>query len=368
MSTISFSFARTNDAQAIMRFMDEHWRKRHVLSWNKDLLLKDFQDQKQSDRLNFGLAKDSEGHLLALFGFIFYNQNDLPDMAGSLWKVTDEAQKDHPMLGIQLRNFVIKNIPHRFFAAPGAGLQTETIYQVIRMNWHRMQQYFRLNPNLAEYHLVQCPAAQPKKTIQAKVELIKVQKETAETQLSAFDFEVFPEIVPHKDRAYLLRRYFDYPFYDYDVYLVKQTEDPSLADFAESKPVKSIVVCRRAVAEVEDEQCEKHYPTAYRMVDFLGEEALMPEIIEALALKMVEAGDEYLDFICHGFDEDLMKQGGMQALDFDSEECIVPNFFEPLLMKNVPVYCVSDKTDLHFRQCKADGDQDRPNGIKLAKG
>lgn len=366
MSTISFSIARINDAQMIMHFMGEHWRKDHVLSWSRELLLKDFQDQKQPDRLNLGLAKNAKGELLGLFGFIFYNQQDLPDMAGSLWKVTDEAQKAYPMLGIQLRNFVIKTIPHRFFAAPGAGRQTETIYQVIRMNWHRMQHYFRLNPNLSTYQLVQCASVQPVDTRPANVELIKVEKTTAAIQLSAFDFDAFPQRVPKKDKAYLLRRYFDYPFYDYDVYLVKNA-DPRLADFDGEKAVENIVVCRRAEAVVETKRKTKARATAYRIVDFLGEETLLSDILEALVQKMIDAGDEYLDFICHGFDEALMKKGGMQALDFDSKTCIVPNFFEPLLKKNVPVYCISDKTDLHFRQCKADGDQDRPNGVKLDK-
>lgn len=362
MSTLSFSFAQINDSPAIMHFMGEHWRKDHVLSWNRELLLKDFQDQKLSDRLNIGLVKNSEGDLLGIFGFIFYNQSELPDMAGSLWKITDEAQKQYPMLGIQLRNFVINNIPHRFFAAPGAGLQTQTIYQVIRMNWHRMQQFFRINPNLPEYYLIQCSdiKAHGINASLPEVELIKVDKATVEEQLSTFDFDAFPQIVPHKDKSYILRRYFDYPFYEYDVYLVKRKDAPSLADFNDKIKPENIVVCRRALATVEG---ESQAASAYRIVDFLGEDILLPNILDALAQKMVEAGDEYLDFICHGFNEVLMKQGGMQALNFDSEDCIVPNFFEPLLMKNVPVYCVSDKTDLHFRQCKADGDQDRPNGM-----
>jgi len=349
-----------------MKFMGQHWRKDHVLSWSRELFLKDFQDQKVSDRLNIGMVKDSECKVLGIFGFIFYNQSELPDLAGSLWKVTDDAQKQYPMLGIQLRNFVINNIPHRFFAAPGAGLQTRTVYQVIRMNWHRMEQFYRINPSLPEYHLIQCSDANEHSTSQflADVELIKVHERTAEEQLLTFDFDAFPQIVPHKDRAYILRRYFDYPFYEYDVYLVKRKSTPSSAGSRNKIRPQNIVVCRRAFATVDG---ESRSASAYRIVDFLGEEVLLPSILQILAQKMVEAGDEYLDFICHGFNEDLIKQGGLQPLAFDSKDCIVPNFFEPLLTENIPVYCVSDKTDLQFRQCKADGDQDRPNGIKFDK-
>jgi len=349
-----------------MKFIAQHWRKDHVLSWNRELFLKDFQNQKLSERLNIGLVKDAQCELLGIFGFIFYNQSDLPDLAGSLWKVTDEAQKQYPMLGIQLRNFVINNVPHRFFAAPGAGLQTQPVYQVIRMNWHRMQQFFRINPSLLEYHLIQCQEARQQSANSSfeGVELIKLHKETAEDQLSTFDFEAFPQIVPRKDKAYFLRRYFDYPFYEYDVYLVKRMATSTSLDLSDKIRPENIVVCRRAFATVDG---ESRSASAYRIVDFLGEEVLLPSILQILAQKMVEAGDEYLDFICHGFNEDLIKQGGLQPLAFDSKDCIVPNFFEPLVMENIPVYCVSDKTDLQFRQCKADGDQDRPNGIKFDK-
>ncbi|WP_024851374.1 hypothetical protein [Hydrogenovibrio kuenenii] len=370
MSTLSFSIARIHDAPAIMQFMDAHWRKGHVLSWSRELLLKDFQDEQNPNQLNIGLVKDSQGELLGLFGFMLYNQSELPDMAGSLWKITDEAQKQYPMLGIQLRNFVIKTIPHRFFAAPGAGLQTQTIYQVIRMNWHRMQQFFYVNPTLYDYHLVTSEHLK-KLPLQAEssvnVTLTLVQQETAAEQLSLFDFSAYSHIVPFKDQSYVQRRFFDYPFYDYDVYLVqrKRDDDPSLVDFDAENPVENLVVCRRAVARVDEDNESSLKASAYRIVDFYGEEALVPDIMKALEQKIIEAGDEYLDFICEGFDEDLMKQGGMKSLDFDSEEWIVPNFFEPLLKKSVPVYCVSDKTDQHFRQCKADGDQDRPNGVVL---
>jgi hypothetical protein len=365
VSNLSFSFAQITDLSVIMNFIGQHWRKNHVLSWNRELFLKDFQDQKLLDRLNIGLVKDSECELLGIFGFIFYNQSELPDLAGSLWKVTDDAQKQYPMLGIQLRHFVIKNIPHRFFAAPGAGLQTQTVYKVIRMNWHRMQHFFRINPSLPDYHLIQFSDANEQSISRSpvEVELIKVHKETAEEQLATFDFDAFPEIVPHKDKAYILRRYFDYPFYEYDVYLVRRKVTISFADLRKKIQPENIVVCRRAFAAVDG---EGRFASAYRIVDFLGMDILMPSILEVLAQKMVETGDEYLDFICHGFNEDLIKQGGLHPLAFDSEDCVIPNFFEPLLRENVPVYCVSDKTALHFRQCKADGDQDRPNGIKLA--
>jgi hypothetical protein len=76
---------------------------------------------------------------------------------------------------------------------------------------------------------------------------------------------------------------------------------------------------------------------------------------------MIARQYEYIDFVCHGFMRDYFVKAGFCQLDFDQNNTIVPNYYEPFLLKNVPVYCVSDQTALSFRQCKADGDQDRPN-------
>jgi hypothetical protein len=56
-----------------------------------------------------------------------------------------------------------------------------------------------------------------------------------------------------------------------------------------------------------------------------------------------------------------LKQAGMNSLNFDSTEVIIPNLFEPLVRENIPVNCIADRTSGNYRQCRADGDQDRPS-------
>ena len=93
MNDITFSFASLIDVDAIMTFLHEHWKKDHILSTNKELLLRDFAE---GNKLNIGIVKDGDGALLGIFGFIKYNSLPIPDIAGSLWKVTSEAQKNIP--------------------------------------------------------------------------------------------------------------------------------------------------------------------------------------------------------------------------------------------------------------------------------
>ncbi len=343
MANVLFSFAELDDLPALMAFMDRHWRKGHILAKSERLWRHEFL---HGDRLTMAVAKSAEGELLAIFGYIPYNASPLPDIAGSLWKVTDTAQQQYPMLGIQLRNFVIRSVAHRFFAAPGAGLQTRPIYQVIRMNWQRMQHYFWLNPAIQQPQLVKTPAdyVYPGLPTINPSSVLRLQRLDNAEQMAAFDFDHYQDIVPFKDQAYAARRFFDYPYFDYNVYAVYQGDHCC-----------NLVMCRRATAEGK---------TALRLVDFYGEETHLSDILRLLCDQAVASGDEYVDFVCHGFGAEAFYRAGWQALDFDQDALTVPNFFEPFLLKNVAVYCVSDPTPYRYRQCKADGDQDRPNYIR----
>ena len=71
---------------------------------------------------------------------------------------------------------------------------------------------------------------------------------------------------------------------------------------------------------------------------------------------------EYIDFLCYGFNyNNELINAGFSLLDTRNNNTIIPNYFEPFDKKNVPLYTAYNKTSKNFRQCKADGDQDRPN-------
>ena len=333
--------AKLSDTSAIMQFLHDHYRKNHFLSKNEQLFRYEFQDD---DRLNFGIALDQE-ELLGVFGFIKYNYSAVPDIAGSLWQVIHSER--YPMLGIKLRNFVIKNVPHLFFAAPGANLSTRPIYQSIGMNWNAMQHYYLLNPEKSQFELCDVAdgiqAEQQRHLFSNLVDMnVRLSKIDSIDALADFPFSDYGAIRPFKDLEYIKKRFFDYPIYHYDVYVLHV-----------GKELKNIVVCR---------QVNKQGQSAYRVVDFYGEETFMPQIISELVAVVIEQGNEYLDFISFGFDKQKMIQSGFSLLDYDNESVIVPHYFEPYVKQNIPVFCVSDRLSGGiFRQCMADGDQDRPN-------
>ncbi len=330
------SRAHLNDTIEIMQFMDDVWRKGHILSYHKELFLYEFQD---GEKLNFIITKNDENKIVGLFGFIPYNYSNNPDIAGSLWKVDPKVKA--PLLGMQMREYFKKNITHDFFAAPGAGLQTKSIYQVLKMNWNRMEHYYIANSVIEEFKICKNPQLQNINPIQDKS--IKFEKVTDKTILDNFRF-MGEEIVPRKDKQYFKKRFVNYPIYKYDIY-----------SLSNDGVIKNLIVCREVEAE-------GHY--AYRIVDFYGSELFMREIASFFYRLILEKKYEYIDFVSFGFDQNHLLDAGFTLLDFYNTQTTIPNFFEPFVQQNIPVYCVSDKSKKRFRQCKADGDQDRPNFVR----
>jgi len=329
------SFAQREDLPELMEFMNKCWRQGHILSKNPELFLHEFWEEKKL-RLNLAIAKYDKQELIGLFGFIPYSSAEFPDIAGSLWKV-DEKRSDEPMLGLKLRNFVIENVPHRFCAAPGAGLQTKEIYKFLKMDWFRMPHYYLRNP---QYEVRIGVFVETARELFLPVLVAEVQQLTAE-ELTDFPYKSFSSIAPLKDANYMKKRYIDYPYYDYRLLRFSHEEETCL------------VVYRFQEAEG---------GKILRIVDFLGEEKLIPQVTAYLYQLIQKESCEYADFIIEGIDYNLMNEFGWNLVDFDSNEVIVPNHFGPFVRKNVPIYCVADRNSkLKFRQCKADGDQDRPS-------
>ncbi|MEW7977351.1 MAG: hypothetical protein AB2814_07910 [Candidatus Sedimenticola endophacoides] len=279
---------------------------------------------------------------MGIFGFIKYNQSALPDIAGSLWKVV--PGEGAPLLGLRLRQFVMVNVPHRYFAAPGANVETRPIYHVLGMNWQRMAHYYLLNLELDTYRLATVPpgaraGVTPSPSPRPGTRLESVE---APRQLEAFAFDRPADVAPRKDRAYVCRRFLDHPRYDYQLLLYHTRGE-----------IPALVVCRW----VEHKGCR-----AWCIVDYYGEERHLEGIIPHLYRRLVAQGGEYLDLVCLGFEARALERAGLTALDLDQQALIIPNYFEPFEARNVPLYAVSGRSErFRPRLCRGDGDQDRPN-------
>lgn len=329
--SIIISQAHVDDTNEIMQFINDVWREGHILSKNKNFFLYEF---KNNNNLNIIIAKENN-KLVGFLGYYYYNNKNNPDMAGSMWKIHPDVQD--LLLGVKIRNYFIKNISQNFFSTPGPGIHMKPVYKILRMSWQRMEQFYIVNQQINEYKLLLNPIINEFKEIYNKNIMIKKAKTILDIKHYIFD----ENVQPLKDFSYIKKRYFEHPIYTYNVYYLEF-----------DNAISNIFVCRKSTVENN---------SAYRIVDFFGELTFIKEISTFLHDYIQKNNIEYLDFVNSGYSKKELLQAGFTLLDLDQNLTIVPNFFEPFVQKNVPIYCVADKSDKTIRQHKADGDQDRPS-------
>lgn len=331
MANINIRQANLSDLNSLMLFIDNYWKKDHILAVNKDFFLYEFQ---RGDKLNIIIAEAGD-QILGFLGYFYYNSNLLPDMAGSIWKIHPDS-KDR-LLGLKVRDYFVKNIKQNFFSTPGPGPHMQPVYRMLRMSWNKMEHFYMTNTEILDFKILHNPEV--KKINKVYSRNIEIRKISSIDEIKNYIFN--ENIVPLKDKKYIKKRYLEHPIYQYDVYILKYEGS-----------IKNIFIAREVLAKNR---------SAYRLVDFIGDVDFIREISSFLNDFIHENRMEFIDFINYGYNPKVLIEAGFVRLDLDCENTIVPNYFEPFVQKNVPVYCVADKTSKVYRQHKADGDMDRPS-------
>jgi len=324
--------ANISDADKIIDFIKNNWKKNHIVT-NKEFLLYEFGD---GLNLNFVIAKNEYGEILGLIGFIKKSYGlSVPDIFTSFWKVLDDVKV--PSLGIEIFNYLRKNIPHRSFMGVGINEKIIPIFKLFKMFTSEMQQYYMLNQFIDEYQIavVKNNKVGIANQINSNLKVLTLIEDTI--ALESIDFNRFSSNIPFKDSIYIEKRYFSYPIHKYDVY--------SIGD-------NGIIVLREVYV---------NNSKIARIVDFVGDISLIPKIAGDLYYIMVENNYEYIDFLNYGIKDDILSIAGFEKLDYSNDEIIVPQYFSPFLRENKKIYFFADTSNENFIICKADGDQDRPS-------
>ena len=147
---------------------------------------------------------------------------------------------------------------------------------------------------------------------------------------------------PRKDTWYLRRRYFHYPHFHYDVWAAR-----------ENGKLLAYLVTRTVTAQ--DTGCA----AVVRLVDFIGEDTVLPRLGGAIDAIVRRAGAEYIDCYNAGIPAAVWQAAGFTER-VEGDGCIIPNYLTPPLRENTEYYYFTNKPE-NFVLFKADGDQDRPN-------
>ena len=335
--------AKYSEIEKIMSFINEFWRKGHILALDRKLFEYEFVDGNQ---VNFVIAIDrNTGFIEGIFGFLNCSKTtdvNKKDIWGSMWKVVD-SRENIPFLGVELAKRVFTLTGCRTQIGNGANLNTTVPLR--RMFFGdkvaMMKQYYLLNNEIGEYKIAVI------KDKNNKGHLFKVQDTTIVELLSIndvkreFDLESIDSI-PYKDYWYINKRYFNHPYYKYKVYALQ-----------DSNGLVGALMMTRSV--------ECNGSKVLRIVDYIGNQKLFAGLGRALEGMLKNNGYEYIDFYTLGFDEDYIFRAGF-SLRIEQDSNIIPNYFEPFVRENAEIWAhYKHEGTLFF---KADGDQDRPNEIR----
>ena len=330
-------FARIEDVDEIMAFINKHWKAGHILATNKDFFLYELQNVDDPNQINMAIARDDKtNELVGIDGIYYYGKRlEGRDTSGCMWKV---IKSDNPVLGIDLFQFVMDNTRTRCIVGVGLGRMAIPIHKYLKFEVDVMTHWYRLNPNIKDFKiaLVTNPKI-PQSSLLSQAKFVRFPH--FENLNKVFDFEAYYESKsrPTKEDWYIKRRYFDHPIYTYEVFGIEL-----------NGAIKTICVFR-----IES----KNNAKALRFVDLIGEFEHIYYATQAIDELLLEYNAEYVDFYEHGLDISKMENAGWLLTKPSGN--IIPNYFYPFVQENIDIYYGIQ--DENYKVFKADGDQDRPN-------
>lgn len=322
----------TEDLPALRAFIDQHWRKGHILA-REQAVLDWYYGTGQG--ASFLLAK-RDGEIFAVLGYIdadrFYPRPPAQsELWLALWKVRDDAAV--PGLGLRLILELKKRYPQRPIAVLGMSEAASKIYKLLRYKVRTLDQLFIYNRQIKNFRLLS--GCLPNYRCQTFLVDVRMVNDVVKLLDDA------EQISDSRQRGvdYFIHRYLRNPFYRYRLFRIEL--DAQLC---------------YAIGRV----MSANGASALRLVDIYGQLPLLGQALGWFEQHLQRQGLEYMDlYLCSEQSADLQACGFINRADCTAD-VIVPNYFEPFLAQNVDLQCAVNR-EFSGPVFKADGDQERPN-------
>lgn len=343
MSLYTIKIVPKNEVDKLVSFIDSHWKKGHALVKSRELL--DFQHlDVTEDCYNFIVAENNETHEYdALVGFIPTSQYDEKlsaegDYWGAIWKCREDVTNteiNNAAFYVWKRIFKLPFF--HSYAAIGISDIAKQIYKASRIPVDYLRHYYIANEDCISFKigkgLIKGTVANQNRTSSIK-----------EISLEMIDDSMLQSVYrPRKTIQYFINRYQNHPIYNYRFIGVYNSEK-----------IIAIFSCRKL-------KVGSNY--ILRIVDVIGDLSTVNSIYQPVQELLKKENAEYIDLMNYGLQEDLFLKMGFHLLNPDTEDTIVPNYFEPFEQRNVKIE-IGYKADYDgYVAFKGDSDQDRPNEL-----
>lgn len=335
MIKLRFRLADSSDKASIAEFMDENWGSRHPLIHVDEFFNYYYAN---NDKINFALAEtEDEPHTIAaVCGFIPCNR-ERTDIWISIWCAKKE--KALSGAGLELMSRMQQLCGARVICCNNIRPNTMGFYRLLGYTADRIPHFYRLAKDKApnEYRIAKIKHIPPVSCIESDMELIPVNDINS---ISAC-FTPPTDSRPYKDLWHINRRYFNYPFQKYNVYLCRERNCENAA---------AVLVIQKVITEG---------TVVLRIVDYIGAADTFAKLCAPLGRIMLQENAEYLDCYVYGVSNAVMQAAGF-CERLEDDENIIPNYLTPPLYENTEYYFFTSD-DNNFTLWKADGDQNRPN-------
>ena len=318
-----------SDIPQIMEFIDKYWKKGHILAKDRQFFEWMYVD---NGKVNFYIAIDRDSKIYGIEGFILYNHSDTPDASGTIWKT---IKSSNPVLGLEIEQHMVSDLKIRYGCSAGISEKARRIHELNGCKVEKMLHFYRLN-NLSTYKIAKIKQKYIPNVVDTGYRLERVADFEEVKKVLSVEFLKAQKL--YKDYAYLNKRYFLHPIYQYDVWkIVKKIGS-----------VKSILITR--VEKYKDKQICK-------IIDFYGDLDDLTKITSAIDNMLRINQYEYIDIYSFGVPKIIYQKAGFVECTDDSN--IIPNYFNPFEQRNIDLYLV-DPMIGDLRVFRGDGDQDRP--------
>ncbi len=320
--TVTISRCAAEDVPALVRFIDEEWKRGHALATSRALL--DWQYRNADGSYSFVIARRGDA-IIGIVGYIATRRYD-PALADAnvLWLTTWKVRADAHVaaLGLSLLQHVERAEPHAAIGAVGFNPQTRPMYAALGYRVGELDHSVARRRN-ADGELAAESIDDPR-------------------QCDELTVAGPPGVAPRKTPRYFASRYLRHPFYRY-----------SLVALRDPRGVVGLMAARVA---------EHDSLRALRIVDFLGDAAAFARSGAAVQSMIRTHDAAYADIYHAGLDPSALASAAFTRVDPDGAE-IVPDHFEPFEDRNVRLWYAM-RGDVEPMVFKGDSDQDRPNRIE----
>ncbi len=322
------------DIPRIMRFIDEHWKKGHIMG--NDRTMFEFQHVRGREVFYILAEDDVDGRIYGSMGYIPMAEQERSCMSTVMIRSLNNPE--NRMLGEEMARFFRKNMQCYNLISVGIEQRYAKTIAALGGNIEKLKHFYRLGQkqefkiaSIKQYHVL------PIK----KDGITLVPLETAADFEDQIDKEQLSLDYPRKSLRYIIHRYYYHPYYSYKIWGLKSKEG-----------IKSAIAAREE---------EVNGSKVLRIVDFFGRDSDLSMAGNEIDQILTEGDYEYIDFYCYGINDSILRDAGF-SLRNETDDNIIPNYFDPFSQKNIDIYFYTwNSPNIHVY--RGFGDQDRPNHI-----